>query len=114
MIATTGQSFITRAWISERLCHSEDWVRRNWNKTTEECYTQFGSGRPQVLLTHSRHAPIPIPNNPIPILESESNGIGWNWNWNRMELVGIGIGIEWNRPIIGIGIEWDCLELELV
>ena len=54
MIATTGDSFITRPWISERLRRSEDWVRRNWNKTIEECYTQFGGGRPQVLSQESK------------------------------------------------------------
>lgn len=54
MIATTGESFITRSWISERLRRSEDWVRRNWNKTIDECYTQFGNGRPQVLSQESK------------------------------------------------------------
>jgi len=49
MIATTGDSFITRQWISEKLRRSEDWVRRSWNKTCEECYTQFHGGRPQML-----------------------------------------------------------------
>ncbi|CAF3271952.1 unnamed protein product [Rotaria sp. Silwood2] len=49
MIATIGNSFITRQWISEKLRRSEDWVRRHWNKTTEECYRQYGRGRPQVL-----------------------------------------------------------------
>ncbi|CAF3860747.1 unnamed protein product [Rotaria sp. Silwood1] len=47
MIARTGDSFISRQWISEKLHRSEDWVRRTWNKTVDECYTQFGSGRPQ-------------------------------------------------------------------
>lgn len=54
IIARTGGSFITREWISERLRRSEDWVRRTWNKTIEECYTQFGSGRPQVLSQESK------------------------------------------------------------
>ncbi|CAF3836053.1 unnamed protein product [Rotaria sordida] len=47
MIATTESSFITRQWISKKLCRSEDWVRRHWNDTIEEYYTQFGRGRPQ-------------------------------------------------------------------
>ncbi|CAF4776505.1 unnamed protein product, partial [Rotaria sp. Silwood2] len=47
MISRTGDSIITRHWISEKLRRSEDWVRRNWNKTIEKCYTEFGSGRPQ-------------------------------------------------------------------
>ena len=55
MIARTGDSIITRQWISEKLRRSEDWVRRNWNKTIEECYTEFGSGRPQVLTQGSKN-----------------------------------------------------------
>ena len=49
MIARTGDSCITRRWISEKLRRSERWVQEHWNKTTEECYTQFGSGRPEIL-----------------------------------------------------------------
>ncbi len=55
MIARTGNSFITRQWISEKLRHDESWVQRNWNKTIEECYTQFGSGRPQILSQESKN-----------------------------------------------------------
>lgn len=55
MIARTGDTFISREWISEKLHRSEDWVRRTWNKTVEECYTQFGGGRPQVLSQESRN-----------------------------------------------------------
>ena len=55
LIARTGDSIITRPWISEKLRRSEDWVRQNWNKSIEECYTQFGSGRPQVLNQESRN-----------------------------------------------------------
>jgi transposase len=54
MIARTGNSFITRKWISEKLRRDETWVQRNWNKTTEECYTQFGGGRPQKLSQESK------------------------------------------------------------
>jgi transposase len=55
MIARTGDSFISRQWISEKLHRSEDWVRRTWNKTVEECYTQFGGGRTQVLSQESKN-----------------------------------------------------------
>ena len=55
MIARTGDSFISRQWISEKLRRSEGWVRRAWNKTVEECYTQFGGGRPQVLSQESKN-----------------------------------------------------------
>jgi transposase len=54
MIARTGDSFITRRWISEKLRRSERWVQEHWNKTTEECYTQFGSGRPEILSQDSK------------------------------------------------------------
>jgi hypothetical protein len=54
MIARTGDSFISRQWISEKLHRSEDWVRRTWNKTVDECYTEFGSGRPQMLSQESK------------------------------------------------------------
>ncbi|CAF3863544.1 unnamed protein product [Rotaria sp. Silwood1] len=54
MIAITGDSFITRRWISEKLRRSERWVQQHWNKTTEECYTQFGSGRPEILSQDSK------------------------------------------------------------
>ncbi|CAF2909811.1 unnamed protein product [Rotaria sp. Silwood2] len=55
MIARTGESIITRHWISEKLRRSDNWVRHNWNKTIEECYTEFGSGRPQVLTQESKN-----------------------------------------------------------
>ncbi|CAF4138404.1 unnamed protein product, partial [Rotaria sp. Silwood2] len=54
MIERTGDSIITRHWISEKLRRRDNWVRRNWNKTIEECYTEFGSGRPQVLTQESK------------------------------------------------------------
>ncbi|CAF3440627.1 unnamed protein product, partial [Rotaria sp. Silwood2] len=54
MIARTGDSFITRRWISEKPRRSERWVQQHWNKTTEECYTQFGSGRPEILSQDSK------------------------------------------------------------
>ncbi|CAF1368481.1 unnamed protein product [Rotaria magnacalcarata] len=55
MIARTEDSFITRRWISEKLRRSERWVQQHWNKTTEECYTQFGSGRPEILTQDSKN-----------------------------------------------------------
>ena len=55
MIAGTGDSFITRQWIYKKLYRDENWIRRTWNKTTEECYTQFGSGRPKTLSQKSEN-----------------------------------------------------------
>ena len=55
IIARTGDSFITRQWISEKLHRDESWVRRTCNKTTEECYTQFGSDRPQIFSQESKN-----------------------------------------------------------
>lgn len=34
---------------------SIEWVRDNWNKSAEECLTQFGEGRPQQLSQESRN-----------------------------------------------------------
>ena len=55
MIATTGNSSITRQLISEKLRRSEDWVKRHSNKTTEEYYTQFGRVRPPILSQESKN-----------------------------------------------------------
>ncbi len=55
MITSTGGSFITRQWISEKLRRSERWVKQHWNNTIEECYTQFGGGRPHVLSQESKN-----------------------------------------------------------
>ena len=55
MIARTGDSFITRQWISEKRRRDESWVRRTWNKTIEECNTQFGTGRPKILSQESKN-----------------------------------------------------------
>ena len=55
MIARMGDPFITRQWISKKLHHDESCVRRTWNKTTEECYTQFGSGRPTMSSQESEN-----------------------------------------------------------
>ena len=55
MIARTRDLFINRQWISEKPHRSEDWVRRTWNKTVEECYTQFVDGRSQVLSQENKN-----------------------------------------------------------
>ena len=55
MIARTRDSFITRQWISKTLHRDESWVRRTRNKTTEECYTQFGSGQPKIFSQESKN-----------------------------------------------------------
>ena len=54
MIARTGDCFVSRQWIPQNLCHSEDWVRRNWNKTVGKCSPQLGSGRAQVPSQESK------------------------------------------------------------
>ena len=55
MIAGTGDSFITRQWISEKLHRDESWVRRTWNKTAEECFTQFEDDRSKILSQDSKN-----------------------------------------------------------
>lgn len=55
MIARKGDSIIGRQWIFEKLRHSEDQVRCNWNKTIEECFTEFGSGLPQMFKQESKN-----------------------------------------------------------
>ena len=54
-IARVGDSFIIRQSISKKSHRDESWVRRTWNKTTEECYTQFGSARPKILSQESKN-----------------------------------------------------------
>jgi len=49
----TGAAFIDRKWIAEKLSRSACWVLDNWNKTPEECFTEFGAGRP--LQPEQRH-----------------------------------------------------------
>ena len=55
MIARTGDPIVTCQWISEKLHRDECWVRLTWNKTAEECYTQFGSGRPKIFFQESKN-----------------------------------------------------------
>ena len=55
IISRTGNSFVGGQWISEKVHRGESWVRRIWNKTTEECYTQFGNGGPKILSQESKN-----------------------------------------------------------
>jgi hypothetical protein len=50
-----GATFINRKWIADRLHRSRDWVTDNWNKTPDECFTEFGAGRPLQLSQESRN-----------------------------------------------------------
>jgi len=49
-----GATFIDRLWIATKLGRSTRWVSDNWNKNPEDCFTEFGSGRPQQLSQESR------------------------------------------------------------
>ena len=49
-----GATFINRNWIANKLRRSVDFVKDNWNKSPQECFTQFGEGRPQQLSQESR------------------------------------------------------------
>ena len=44
-----GATFINRKWIAGKLGRAVDWVTNNWNRNPEECFTEFGEGRPQRL-----------------------------------------------------------------
>jgi transposase len=50
-----GANFINRKWVAEKLGRSMQWVTDNWNKSPQECSTQFGEGRPQQLSQESRN-----------------------------------------------------------
>jgi len=50
-----GAAFITRKWIAQKLKRSERWVSMNWNKTVDECVTEFGEGRP-LQMSQESHA----------------------------------------------------------
>ena len=50
-----GANFINRKWIAKKLGRSPDWVTDNWSKSPEECFTQFGEGRPQQLSQESKN-----------------------------------------------------------
>jgi len=49
-----GATFIDRKWIAEKLSRSIRWVSDNWQKTPQECFTEFGTGRPLQLSQESR------------------------------------------------------------
>jgi len=49
-----GATFIDRNWIATKLGRSVRWVSDNWNKTPDECFTQFGPGRPLQLSQESK------------------------------------------------------------
>ena len=49
-----GATFINKKWIAQKLGRSERWVQDTWNKSSEECFTEFGDGRPLVLSQESR------------------------------------------------------------
>lgn len=57
-----GATFINKKWIAKNLGRSERWVQDTWNKRAEECFTEFGEGRPLILSQESRK-----------IIESSSN-----------------------------------------
>ncbi len=44
-----GATFINRKWIAEKFHRSIRWVEDTWNKIENECWTEFGEGRPSVL-----------------------------------------------------------------
>src|SRR5687768_9776284 len=60
----SGATFINRKWIAEKLGRSKDWVTDIWNKQPQECFTQFGEGRPQQLSQESRNIFDVAPQNP--------------------------------------------------
>ena len=49
-----GASFIDRNWIAGKLGRSVRWVTDNWNKRPEDCFTEFGAGRPSQLSQESK------------------------------------------------------------
>ena len=42
-------SFISRSWVALRLGRSEDFIKRNWNKSLDDCEAKYVGGRPEVL-----------------------------------------------------------------
>ena len=44
-----GANFINRKWVAEKLGRSVQWVTDHWNKSPQECSTQFGEKRLQQL-----------------------------------------------------------------
>ena len=50
-----GASFISRSWVARRLRRSEDFVKRNWKKSLDDCEAKFKGGRPEVLSQESKN-----------------------------------------------------------
>ena len=50
----TSASFISHSWVALRLGRSEDFVKRNWNKSLDDCEAKFAGGRPDVLSQESK------------------------------------------------------------
>jgi len=49
-----GATFIDRNWIANKLGRSTRWVSSTWNKSPEECFTDFKGGPPLKLSQESR------------------------------------------------------------
>ena len=50
-----GAAFITCSWVALRLMQSEDFVKRNWRKATEDCEIEFRDGQPEQLSQESKN-----------------------------------------------------------
>ena len=50
-----GAAFFDRKWIAQKLHRSVRWVTDNWLKTDNECWTDFGAGRPLALSQESHN-----------------------------------------------------------
>ena len=48
-VRDAGVSFISRFWVALWLGRSEDFVKRNWNKSLDDCEAKSAGGRPEVL-----------------------------------------------------------------
>lgn len=44
-VRVAGASFISHSCVALRLGQSEDFVKRNWNKSLDHCEAKFRSGR---------------------------------------------------------------------
>src|SRR5215469_13017941 len=51
----SGAEFINRNWIAQKLNRSVRWVTDNWNKTADDCFTEFGPGGPLKLSQESKN-----------------------------------------------------------
>jgi len=50
-----GAEFINRNWIAQKLNRSVRWVSDNWNKTADDCFTEFGPGAPLKLSQETKN-----------------------------------------------------------